>query len=45
MAVEGEAKGDLGAHEESYARFSGMMKWGSIATLIVVAIVVVIIAS
>ncbi|MGS1015638.1 aa3-type cytochrome c oxidase subunit IV [Allosphingosinicella humi] len=45
MAVEGGAKGDMGAHEQSYARFAGMMKWGSIITFIVVALVVVIIAS
>ena len=45
MAVESEAKGELEAHESSYALFSGMMKWGSIATFIVVALVVLIIAS
>ena len=42
--AEGEANGEMVAHEKSYARFAGMMKWGSIVTFIVVALVVLIIA-
>lgn len=42
--AEGQANGDMVAHEQSYARFAGMMKWGTIITFIVVALVVVVIA-
>jgi hypothetical protein len=45
MAAEGEANKDLRAHESSYARFTGMMKWGTIISLIVGALVIFIIAS
>lgn len=35
---------DIKAAEETYAGFVGMVKWGSIVTLIATAIVVVLIA-
>ena len=50
MAREGEASdltsgGELKAHEKSYSLFIGMMKWGTILSLIAAAIVILIIAS
>ena len=44
MAVEGEAK-EFRAHESSYARFTFMMKWGTILSLITGLIVILIIAN
>lgn len=37
--------GDMKAHEKSYSQFAWMMKWGTISSFIVAAIVVLIIAS
>lgn len=45
MATDGDARKDLRAHETSYARFTGMMKWGTALALITGAIVVLIIAN
>jgi len=45
MAVEGENPGDIKAHVKSYSAFAAMMKWGTIISFIVTAIVVVIISS
>jgi hypothetical protein len=45
MAVEREANTDIQAHVKSYDRFSAMMKWGTILSFIVAAIVVIIISS
>ena len=36
---------DLGAHVRDYSRFTGLMKWGTIVSLIVTAFVIVIIAN
>lgn len=38
-------KGDIQAHEASYDRFLGLLKYGAIASFVVAAIVVLIIAS
>ena len=45
MAADREMKTDFKAHEKSYAQFAWMMKWGTIVSFIVGAIVVWIIAS
>lgn len=45
MATEGENQMEMKAHEKSYDLFSWLMKWGTIVSLIVAAIVVLIIAS
>jgi len=45
MAIEGEARNELRAHESSYGRFVGMMKWGTILSVIVAAIVIFVISS
>jgi hypothetical protein len=45
MAGPGEANTDIQAHVKSYARFSAMMKWGTIASFIIAMIVVIIISS
>ncbi len=45
MAVEGENQGEVKAHVESYSAFASMMKWGTIVSVIVAAIVVLIISS
>ena len=39
------AAGDFGAHEQTYAGFLTLFKWGTIASAILTAIVVVLIAS
>lgn len=44
MAVDGDAAKDMKAHEKSYARFTFMMKWGSILAVITGFIVILIIA-
>ena len=36
---------NLGAHVRDYSRFTGIMKWGTILSLITTAIVVLIIAN
>lgn len=45
MATDGDARKDMRAHEISYARFAGMMKWGTVAAVLTGAIVVLIIAN
>ena len=45
MAADREYDADFKSHERSYARFAGMMKWGTIISFLVGAIVVVIISS
>ncbi len=45
MAADREAQTDLKAHVNSYNRFSAMMKWGTIATAIMTAVVVLLISS
>lgn len=42
--AEGEVKNDYQAHEKSYSLFASMMKWGTIISFIVAAIVVLLIA-
>ncbi len=42
MAASGN---DLNAHEKSYSLFTGLIKWGTILSLIIAAIVVLIIAN
>ena len=42
MAGEGDAK-DFRAHENTYAFFTGLMKWGTILSAIVAIIVIWII--
>ncbi|WP_260596685.1 aa3-type cytochrome c oxidase subunit IV [Sphingomonas endolithica] len=36
--------GDLNAHEQTYGKVIGMLKWGSVATAIIVALVIWLIA-
>lgn len=45
MAADGEATKEMRAHEGSYARFTFMMKWGTILSLIVGFIVILIISN
>jgi len=45
MVAEHESGFDLRAHEGTYAGFIALMKWGTIITLIVTAVVVLILAS
>jgi hypothetical protein len=45
MAANGDAQNDLKAHQETYSGFLGLMKYGTIASAIVAAIVVLLIAS
>ncbi len=45
MANDGQLDGELRAHAQSYSLFSGLMKWGTIISFVVAAIVVLIIAS
>jgi Bacterial aa3 type cytochrome c oxidase subunit IV len=44
MAGNGETNGDIKAHAESYERFIGWVKFGALASAIVVAIVVFLIS-
>lgn len=44
MAMEGDAAKDMKAHVKSYARFTFMMKWGSILAVIIGFVVILIIA-
>jgi hypothetical protein len=44
MAGEGNTGDDIKAHVESYSAFSAMMKWGTIISFVLAAIVVLIIA-
>ena len=41
MAAEGEVKTDLKAHEKGYSLFTALMKWGTIVSFAVAAIVAV----
>ena len=43
MAGTGETNGDLGAHRASYDRFIGWVKFGALATAIIVMLVVFLI--
>lgn len=45
MATDQDVQPDLQAHVKSYANFAWMMKWGTIVSFIVAAIVVLLIAS
>ena len=45
MAGNGEVQNDYPAHEQGYGLFTGLMKWGTIISLVVAAAVVLIIAS
>ena len=45
MAADGQNGMDYPAHEGSYAFFAGLMKWGTILSVIAAAIVVLIIAN
>ena len=45
MAGEGDAQVEMKAHERSYALFSGMMKWGAVASFVAAMLVVLLIAS
>ncbi len=44
MAAEYDTTKQMKAHEGTYSFFLGMMKWGTIASLIVGALVVLIIS-
>lgn len=43
MAVDGNGDGKITAHVESYNRFLGWLKWGTIAATIVTVAVLLII--
>lgn len=45
MAADGEATKEMRAHESSYGRFTLMMKWGTILSLIVGFLVILIISN
>ena len=45
MAVEGDTPGDIKAHVKSYSAFAAMMKWGTIISFVIAALVVIIISS
>lgn len=45
MATEADARKELKAHERSYDRFIGMMKWGTILSVLTGAIVIYIISN
>jgi len=36
---------NFGAHVRDYSRFTGLMKWGTIVSLVVTALVILIIAN
>ena len=44
MAAEGDTKEEFTAHAKSYSLFAAMMKWGTIISFVIAAIVVLIIA-
>ncbi len=44
MAADGGSRGDLQAHEQTYAGFISFFKMGAVASFIVAAIVVFLIA-
>lgn len=43
MAGNGDTSGDLNAHTESYVRFIWWLKFGSIATALITALVIFLI--
>ena len=43
MAAEGEANKEMKAHQGTYAAFTGLMKWGVIASLVIALIVILVI--
>lgn len=43
MAAPGEANKEVRAHEKSYALFTTMMKWGTILSVIVAFVVILLI--
>ena len=45
MAGEGDAKTETVTHEKGYAGFISMMKWGTILSLLVAALVVYLISN
>ena len=45
MAAEGEVKNDYQAHSKGYSFFIGLMKWGTIVSIIAAAIVILIISN
>lgn len=45
MVTEAETRQELRAHENGYSRFIAMMKWGTILSLLVGALVVYIISN
>ena len=45
MAAEREVQTDTQAHVRDYSRFLGLMKWGTIFSFVIGAIVVVLISS
>ena len=45
MAGNGEVQNDYPAHQKGYGLFLGLMKWGTILSLVAAAIVVLIIAN
>ena len=44
MATDGDTAKDLKAHVKSYARFTFMMKWGTVLALLTGFVVILIIA-
>ena len=44
MAAEGEIQQEVAVHERGYASFIAMMKWGTIISLVLGLIVVLIIS-
>ncbi|SFR83194.1 aa3-type cytochrome c oxidase subunit IV [Sphingomonas jatrophae] len=45
MAASGDSKGDMKAHVGTYTGFLGLLKWGTIISIVLAAIVVLLIAS
>jgi cell division protein FtsX len=45
MAADPHVQTDLPAHEKSYSLFTGMMKWGTVLSVIAAAIVIFVIAN
>lgn len=44
MAAEGDVTNDYPAHERGYSLFIGLMKWGTILSLIAAAVVIFLIS-
>lgn len=45
MAAEGEIQQEVAVHEKGYSGFIAMMKWGTIVSLVLALIVVLIISA